>query len=249
MPLSWLEDLRSALNRESTAPEGDRFYLVGETFAYDDRDLLRRYVEPETMLDGQFDFPLKARLCEAVFTEGGDLSALAGFMDGNDAFYGPGAVMTTWIGNHDIPRAIHFASREIGNCREGSSPGNGWDWRPSQPTDAAPYERLAVAFAVLMTNPGIPLIYYGDEIGSRAAAIRTTAAPCRGATPRSTITSGPCARACARSRACGPPRARSRGGAAAPSRPIATPGSTRWAAAAARTTSRSPSTARTPRAA
>lgn len=165
VPLSWLEDLRSALNREFTAPEGDRFYLVGETFAYDDRDLLRRYVEPETMLDGQFDFPLKARLCEAVFTEGGDLSALASFMDGNDAFYGPGAIMTTWIGNHDIPRAIHFASREIGSCREGSNPGNGWDWRPSQPTDAAPYERLAVAFAVLMTNPGIPLIYYGDEIG------------------------------------------------------------------------------------
>jgi len=73
--------------------------------------------------------------------------------------------MTTWIGNHDIPRAIHFASREIPNCREGSNPGNGWDWRPVQPTDAAPYERLGVAFAIMMTNPGIPLIYYGDEVG------------------------------------------------------------------------------------
>ena len=111
------------------------------------------------------DSPLKARLCEAVFTAGGDLESLADFMDGNDTFYGPEAIMTTWIGNHDIPRAIHFASREIGNCREGSNPGNGWDWRPSQPTDAAPYERLGVAFAIMMTNPGIPLIYYGDEIG------------------------------------------------------------------------------------
>ncbi len=164
-PLGWLTDLRAALSREISAPEGDRFYLVGETFSYDDRDLLRRYVDPDTMLDGQFDFPLKARLCEAVFTPGGDLGALATWMDGNDTFYGPDAIMTTWIGNHDIPRAIHFASREITSCREGSNPGNGWDWRPTQPTDAAPYERLAVAFAVMMTNPGIPLIYYGDEIG------------------------------------------------------------------------------------
>ena len=165
VPLSWLEELRTRLNEEFTAPEGDRFYLVGETFAYDDRDLLRRYVDPETLLDGQFDFPLKARLCEAVFTPGGDLGGFASWMDGNDSFYGASAIMTTWIGNHDIPRAIHFASREIASCREGSNPGNGWDWRPAQPTDAAPYERLGVSFAIMMTNPGIPLIYYGDEIG------------------------------------------------------------------------------------
>ena len=165
VPLSWLEDVRARLQAEFPTPEGERFYLVGETFAYDDRDLLRRYVEPDTLLDGQFDFPMKARLCEALFRPDGDLSALAGWMDGNDTFYGPGAIMTTWIGNHDIPRAIHFASGEISNCREGSNPGNGWDWRPVQPTDAAPYERLGVAFAIMMTNPGIPLIYYGDEIG------------------------------------------------------------------------------------
>ena len=72
-----------------------------------------------------------ARLCEAVFTAGGDLAALSSFMDTNDAFYGPDAIMTTWIGNHDIPRAIHFASREIASCREGSNPGNGWNWRPT----------------------------------------------------------------------------------------------------------------------
>jgi glycosidase len=162
---SWLTDLRAALNDAFPAPAGGRFYLVGETFAYDDRDLIRDYVNPDTMLDGQFDFPLKARLCEAVFTSGGDLEAFAAWMDGNDSFYGPSAIMTTWIGNHDIPRVIHFASREIGSCREGSNPGNGWSASYDQPSDAAPYERLAVAYAILMTNPGIPLIYYGDEIG------------------------------------------------------------------------------------
>lgn len=165
VPFEWLTDLRSALDREIVDPAGGRFYLVGETFAYDNRDQIRAYVEPDTMLDGQFDFPMKARLCEAVLTGSMGLDSFSSWMDGNDAFYGPEAIMTTWIGNHDIPRAIHFASREIGNCREGSNPGNGWDWRPAQPSDAAPYERLGVAFAIMMTSPGIPLIYYGDEIG------------------------------------------------------------------------------------
>ncbi len=165
VPESWLMDLRARLNTEITSPEGDRFYLVGETFSYDDPGLLRRYVDPSTMLDGQFDFPFKARACEALFTPGGRLDTLSGWMDDNDRFYGPDAIMSTWIGNHDIPRAIHFASREITDCRQGSNPGNGWDWRPAQPTDAAAYERLSLAFAVMFTNPGIPLIYYGDEIG------------------------------------------------------------------------------------
>jgi len=165
VPLSWLMDLRGRLNREIDSPDGDRFYLVGETFSYDDPGLLRSFVDPNTMLDGQFDFPFKARACEALFTPDGRLDNLAGWMDENDRFYGPGAIMTTWIGNHDIPRAIHFASREISSCREGSNPGNGWDWRPAQPGDDAAYERLGLAFAVMFTNPGIPLIYYGDEIG------------------------------------------------------------------------------------
>lgn len=166
VPLSWLMDLRSELNTAFPDAEGDRFYLVGETFAYDDAALIRSFVDPDTMLDGQFDFPFKARLCEAVFTPGGNIDGFRRWMDGNDTFYGPGAIMTTWIGNHDIPRAIHFASRQIGNCREGSSPANGWiPASYPQPTDAPPYERLGVAFAIMMTNPGIPLIYYGDEIG------------------------------------------------------------------------------------
>ncbi len=165
VPLQWLLDLRAALNAEVPEPAGDRFYLVGETFAYDDPGLIKRYVEPETMLDGQFDFPYKARLCEALFTPGGRLSDFAGWLANNDGFYGPQAIMTTWIGNHDIPRAIHYASRQRGDCRQGSHPGNGWTSEFPQPQEAAPYERLGLAFAVMMTNPGIPLIYYGDEIG------------------------------------------------------------------------------------
>ena len=154
--------LRNAAKRDS----GQRFYMVGETFDYFSRENLRRFVDPDEMLDGQFDFPFKRELCTALFRPEGSLAGFSAWMDGNDGFYGPGSLMTTWIGNHDIPRAIHFASRQIGNCTEGSSPGNGWNPGAfTQPTDAAPSERLGLAFVVMYTSPGIPLMYYGDEIG------------------------------------------------------------------------------------
>ena len=165
VPFEWLTELRARLDAAFPAPDGGRFYLVGETYTWDGRDTIRSFVNPDTMLDGQFDFPLKARVCEAVFTPGGGMNNLASFMDGNDLFYGAGAIMSTFLGNHDVPRVIHHASRQLGNCREGSWIGNSWTSDYPQPSAPEPYERLGVAFAVLMTNPGIPLIYYGDEIG------------------------------------------------------------------------------------
>jgi glycosidase len=166
VPIQWLRDVRARMNTEFTSPMGGRFYMVGETFAYDDQNLIRSFVDPTNLLDGQFDFPFKARVCEALFTPAGRLDGFASWMDANAGFYGAGAIMSTFIGNHDIPRAIHFASRQIGDCRAGSNASNGWN--PSaftQPTDVAAYERLSLAFAVMLTNPGVPLIYYGDEVG------------------------------------------------------------------------------------
>ena len=167
VPLTWLTDLRSRLSTDITNPDGGRFYLVGETFDYYNRDLLKKFIDPKTMLDGQFDFPFKRELCEGVFDPAGSLDNFATFMDGNDGYYDGSdghAIMTTWIGNHDIPRAIHFAEWKFGNCTQGSDTNNGWvDW--GQPSASEPYDRLALAYALMMTNPGIPLIYYGDEIG------------------------------------------------------------------------------------
>lgn len=165
VPLDWLTRLRTRLRTEFPDPAGGRFYLVGETYKWDEREVLRGFVDPATMLDGQFDFPLKVRVCEAALTASLGLDGLAAYMDGNDYYYGAGAIMSTFIGNHDIPRAIHNASRQVGDCRQGSWSGISWTDDFPQPTDAAPYERLGVAFAILLTNPGIPLIYYGDEIG------------------------------------------------------------------------------------
>ncbi len=158
----WLTDLRARLDGEV---EWDQlFYLVGETYT-GDRDLIKYYVNPSTMLDGQFDFPLRAELLSKILRRAGSMSDLAGFLASNDSFYGSGAVMSTFIGNHDVPRSIHIAEDTplFGDWDDGK--GRAWNNQPQLPTGTSAYERLAVAYTFLFTSPGVPLVYYGDEIG------------------------------------------------------------------------------------
>ncbi len=221
VPLSWLTNFRRHLTKAvhdmRIKGHNGRFYLVGETFDYGSPSKLRDFIDPETMLDGQFDFPQRARLCktimrnkdEATAPDDAWLTSFAGsfaayeqfltkkiyiewnadgtpkeasaIQQGNEAFYGPSALMAAWINNHDVPRIIHVANRDrmangnVATCYDGAVlgwrrglPENAWyngAITAGQPVTEAPYKLLALAFAVLLTNPGVPLIYYGDEIG------------------------------------------------------------------------------------
>src|SRR5262249_39319197 len=136
------------------------FYMVGETFD-GNRDLIKSYVD-KTMLDGQFDFPLRGSILGTLLRRDGQMSDLVGFLDSNDGYYGPNSVMSTFVGNHDVPRVI-----ELGLDSPMFGPWDGGKWaawtgQPSLPAYRGPFERVAVAYTLLMTIPGIPMIYYGD---------------------------------------------------------------------------------------
>jgi glycosidase len=167
--MSWLTDLRSKLKSEITATQTpqQRFYLVGETFDFGDRDLLKKYVDPATKMDGQFDFPLRKSVVETTLIRNRPISELASFMDSNDFYYGADAVMSTFIGNHDLPRIIHLAAnnRLWGDDQGAGGKDRAWANQPSIPSEREAFERVANGFSVLLTNRGAPLLYYGDEIG------------------------------------------------------------------------------------
>ncbi len=159
----WPTALRARINQQfatRTVP----LYVVGETFDYD-QAAIRRLVDPRRRLDGQFDFPLRAQLTDALLVEKLPLDQLASWVSANDHYYGVEAIMSTFLGNHDLPRAIHYANGQIAGATTGSGPSNNAPGQFSQPADATPYQRMALAFAVLLTSPGIPVLYYGDEIG------------------------------------------------------------------------------------
>ena len=182
---SWLAALRPGIASQILAKEmpQQRFYMVGETYDFQNRGLIASMIDSATKLDGQFDFPLRIRLVEDILMRStqnnltpDDLSwsrnappgmtGLQQFMDSNDTYYPSDAVMSTFIGNHDLPRSIHYAeATPFWSNSADNGKGNAWSNQPQLETDPNTYERLANAFAVILTNKGAPLIYYGDEIG------------------------------------------------------------------------------------
>ncbi|HEY8077756.1 MAG TPA: alpha-amylase family glycosyl hydrolase, partial [Labilithrix sp.] len=167
--ISWLTQLRAKITSDVISKQmpQQRFYMVGETYDFGNRDFIKSFVDPATKLDGQFDFPLRAQLVSNVIMREGSMTDLANFMNSNDYFYGANAVMSTFVGNHDLPRIIHLAanSRIFGDDQASDGKNLSWSNQPSDVLEREAYERLANGFAVLFTNRGAPLIYYGDEIG------------------------------------------------------------------------------------
>jgi glycosidase len=166
--LSWLTELRRKIASDVTATQAvkQRFYMVGETYDFGNRDLLKAFVDPESKLDGQFDFPLRRHVVESTIMRTMNMSDLASFMDSNDFFYGPNAVMSTFIGNHDLPRIVHLAANNrLWDSQYADGKDRAWQNQPATVSEREAYERLANGFAILFTNRGAPLVYYGDEIG------------------------------------------------------------------------------------
>lgn len=163
--ISWLTQLRSRLTSEVEPTSKQHVYLVGETFT-GDPNLIKSFIDPCLKLDGQFDFPLRLHVVQNLLQRQGKMQDLRGFMDGNDNFYGSG-LMSTFMGNHDVPRSIHFAQNSPlwGDPWADGKDRNFGAGRPGLVSETEAYERMALALSLLMTNRGIPLIYYGDEIG------------------------------------------------------------------------------------
>ena len=73
------------------------------------------------------------------------------------ALQGSGAVLGRIIGNHDTTRFLSEAAGDAG--------GDPWSAPATQPEHPEPYLRQAMALALMLTLPGMPVIYYGDETG------------------------------------------------------------------------------------
>jgi len=144
-------------------------YLVGETFTGEDgRGQIATFVGPG-QLDGQFDFPMHWPIVRTLLRREASLRELDTAVLSNEGAYPEGTVMAPFLGNHDVPRAISHAAGQIADAWGNGSKEQGWNDPPMAPTDASAYERLAVAFTFLFTQPGAPLLYYGDEVGLAGA--------------------------------------------------------------------------------
>ncbi len=132
--------------RKRLASHGkSNFLIFGEAFDGDDQ-LIGSYTRPN-MLDSVFYFSQKFQVFDDVFVRGGATTAIARLFEQRRANYGadpqpdgigvaPHDVLVNFMDNHDVPRVL-FQTKDKGALRAGLS--------------------------YLLTEDGIPCIYYGTE--------------------------------------------------------------------------------------
>ena len=166
--MSFVTELRARAKAELELT-GIDFYIVGETFT-GDAGLIQSFVGPNK-IHGQFDFPSNQAIVKAIARQETGLDGMDQAVRGIKGAYGGGALMSTFIGNHDVARFLSHAAGSIpcGVWDVTSNVAQGWKSPPGAPSDEDPYRKLRIALTYAFTIPGIPLIYYGDEMGMPGA--------------------------------------------------------------------------------
>jgi cyclomaltodextrinase len=153
--------LRERVDRKGESP----LYLVGETFK--DRPGIMSFVGPN-MLDGQFDFPLYDQIQETFGQAKGEIKALDDSLGASEKIYGKETLMSPLIGNHDKGRFMAYADGELPGPGGMKDEEVGWK-DPPKVRDPGNYKKIELAQAFLMSIDGVPMVYYGDEIGMTGA--------------------------------------------------------------------------------
>jgi glycosidase len=170
-----IANLRAALHQRFEQG-GERLFLVGETAVGESDSVnygcdeiyssgyawIDAYVG-EQALDGQFDFPTHHRLQDGLVTDRMSFSDVEATVQAFETRYRPEGLHVRFLGTHDSNRMASRAAFDPSQgCRWADG---GCSALPAQSTDPAVFDRLRRAFTVLYTLPGIPFLYYGDEVG------------------------------------------------------------------------------------
>ena len=156
---------RSALRQKVEAKRGRPLYLVGETFR--DRPGIDSFVGPN-MLDGQFDFPLYDSIKDCLAEGKSGLDQLDASLEASESSFGKEGLMSPLIGNHDKARFMAYADGDLPDLKSAKEEEVGWT-NPPAVDDPAHYTKIELAQAFLFAIDGVPMIYYGDELGMTGA--------------------------------------------------------------------------------
>ena len=148
---------------ERFAGDAPGVYQIGETFG--SHALVSSYVRPGE-LDAQFNYNLYDATI-ATLTRGGSLASLAAEVARGLEVYGPLHTMGSVVSSHDKTRFLALAEGDIAPGEDDKEPG--WGPTPPRVDDPASYRRMEMALAIALTTPGVPIVYYGDEVGMTGA--------------------------------------------------------------------------------
>jgi len=138
---------------------GRRLFQIGET--YGSPTLIRSYIS-SGMLDAQFDFNHYDAAVAALAFDDGSFENLASTARESLKSYGAHNLMGNITGNQDRIRFTSLA--DGGVVPEGNGKFEGWTQDIKHVKGGGGFEKMRMLMSYLMAMPGIPCIYYGDEI-------------------------------------------------------------------------------------
>lgn len=133
-------------------------FQIGET--YGPPQLINSYLS-NGMLDAQFDFNLYDALVAAFTADSTDVQSLIDIATQSLNTYGAHHLMGNITGNQDRPRFTSLADGSLDPSEDTKLAG--WT-RDIQHNGNVGYRKMSWLMAFIMSSPGIPCIYYGDEI-------------------------------------------------------------------------------------
>jgi cyclomaltodextrinase / maltogenic alpha-amylase / neopullulanase len=159
IPLGFWRTLQTQMKTRLGRP----YYQIGETFG--SRELIQSYIGSGTM-DAQFDFNLYFDAREVFGKDDVSFQRLQNSLLETFSYYGSHSTMGNITGNHDLVRFMGLASKAVKWDEDGKEAGYA---RKIEVIDTTAFAKMSSLTAFLMTIPGVPIIYYGDEIGQVGA--------------------------------------------------------------------------------
>ncbi|HUJ61929.1 MAG TPA: alpha-amylase family glycosyl hydrolase [Kofleriaceae bacterium] len=127
--------------------------------------LISQYIDPDG-LNGQFDFVLYYAVPMNVFaTTARGMIHADYWVNESQIQYPAGAIMSPYIGSEDTARFITIATYDGNSSLDQSQPYNQWTDIATAIPPSSVYAEHRLALTWLMTLPGAPMLYYGDEYG------------------------------------------------------------------------------------
>ncbi len=159
VPTQFWRTLTQKMKAEVILKEKRPVYQIGETFG--NNELIESYLGPG-LLDAQFNFNLYFDARDQFSVDNGDMRIVGNSLRQSCNYFGYNNTMGVITGNHDLTRFMGLASKAVKPDEDPKEVGYA---RDIQIIDRNGYQKLKMLLGFIMTVPGIPIVYYGDEIG------------------------------------------------------------------------------------
>jgi glycosidase len=157
--------LTKKLKEEIAIPLDKEVYQIGESFG--GIDMIASYVN-NGQLSAQFNFNLYDVAVPTFLDEKASFKLLDYQMQKSFQVFGYNNLMGNIMDSHDKIRYMAYADGDL-SINDGRAGDFAWN-NPPKVDDPKSYDKLKLHLAYILTIPGVPIIYYGDEIGMTGAA-------------------------------------------------------------------------------